>query len=197
MKHQALFLILIVVLVACGQSQEDAPMQHPAPTPTATSLSSAFAGPMLNTSSLGDASESACTAESGCVVVAQEVAAEPAMPLTAQTIGAVTLGIPEGYTVSQAGDQIIVSAISLETEGGFIVGLRPVEAAPADFEWGNGTPIQLEAGAGHWLLHGEHGAVALLTDAEGQMLLVEAFSSPGYWAAFHATFEAMLPTIIF
>jgi len=194
MKKFVFLWIGIVLLAACSQQKAEQPT---VPPPTPTSITLGLAGPMLSPNPGAAEEESACTAESGCVVIPEEVAAEDALPLTTQEINGLTLGVPEGYRATVSGEDVIISAVSLDAEGGFMVSLRQVDETPDAIAWEQGAAINTDHISGHWLLKGKRGAVALLTTSAGKQVYVEAFSSPGYWAAFQATFEAMLASVTF
>lgn len=200
MNKRFLILILLLLLAACSEDKKD---DTPSTTPTSTPVTAGYTGPLLGSSSLEESSE--CSAGGGCSGSASEVveAVEESLPLTEQTVEVFSLGIPEGYSPLVVADEVIITAVSAETIGGFTVILRRVEEADlADIlekyeqpHFEAGTAIENETLTGHSLPNSNLGTIALLRSAEGQMVFVEGFATPGYWPAFSVTFDAMVETL--
>jgi hypothetical protein len=107
----------------------------------------------------------------------------------------VTFGIPEGYAPLVLREEILVTALSAETLGGYTFSLRRVDEGETLM---GSKPFRTEAGlAGMWAKTGADSARAYLSAPDGQIWRVEAFTGLGYWGAFEATFIAMLASLRF
>jgi len=146
-----------------------------------------------------------CSADSGCgdtLALPAQPSSDP-LPLSEQRINGLRLGIPAGYNPLILADEILITALSSETLGGYAFSLRVVadeEALAAllarfdDPNLGAGNPIQTESLRGYWLPIVGYGAIAVLENGE-TTLFVEALAHDQYWAAFQATFLAMLNSL--
>lgn len=192
-KRILLITLLILILTACTEKEK-----KESPSPTPTSVTTGYTGPFIGS---GDPTPEGCT-EGGCGGAVEQVElVEESLPLQTQTVAGFTLGIPEGYSPIVFDEEVVISATSAETIGGFTVILRKISDLEEiterfeqpDFE--TGTPIENPTLTGNTLPNKQVGAIALLQSEDGQMVFVEGFASPGYWPAFTVTFDAMLKTI--
>lgn len=186
-----MILMFVLMLPACTNEEEKKEV------PTPTSVTTGYTGPFISSNTV----QEGCT-EGGCGgAVSQMALVEAALPLQTQTIAGFTLGIPEGYSPIVFDEEVVISATSVDTIGGFTIVLRKISDLQeitarfeqADFE--SGTPIKNPTLTGTRLPNKQVGTIALLQTEEGQMIFVEGFASPGYWPAFTVTFDAMLETI--
>ncbi|KAB2903827.1 MAG: hypothetical protein F9K27_11905 [Anaerolineae bacterium] len=200
MNKRVIFLILVVFsLAACSEKKDE----KAKPLPTATSVTSGYTGPFIGGGDAGQ-EESGCTEAGGCGGVVEQVElVEEALPLQTQKVAGFSLGIPEGYSPIIFDEEVVISATSAETIGGFTVVLREVTQDDLqailerfdqpDFE--TGTLINNPVLKGHQLPNKQVGTIALFEAENGRMVFVEGFASPGYWPAFTVTFDAILETV--
>jgi len=187
-------LLLGILTAACSSPEETAA------TPTV-----AYEGPMLeiNTS----ANETSCSEESGCIDNATPIPLDEApRPLESQTIQGISIGIPQGYTPLELEQEILITAQSADTVGGYTFSIRQITSDTSlqellerfdqpNFEAGN--VIQGKRWQATWLNTADYGAIALLTTDDGQQYFIESFTDQGYWHAFEATFLAMVESLAF
>jgi hypothetical protein len=112
-----------------------------------------------------------------------------------QTLGPVQIGIPEGYSPLVLSDEVLVTALSPETPGGFVFSWRQVDEAGLARQQARFKRIDWEAEAGPTIAIPD-GLVAIQRGPGGAILWVESFATPGYWPAFQATALAMLEGLI-
>lgn len=199
----------MAILAACSQAQ-DSPTPQPTLTPTVTVTTPkiTYTGPSIGSVGevLGQSQTDASACEEGDACISDvDLAAlnlsDEALPLLPQAIGDITLGIPTGYQLLEAGQEILITAQSTETLGGYVFSLRRVDETGLqtllsrfdDPDFSAGTPFK--QGAGQWLPTGDYGAIALLQGDDGQHLFIEAFAEHAYWPAFQNTFIAMLESL--
>lgn len=191
---------LVLLAVACNaHSQEEI---LPTITPTTPPFLLNYQGPLL-----GNQAEqsTACTTESGCTM---QIAPDPqsldtsVRPLIPHRIGDFEIGLPDGYSPLVLEDEILITATEAGTLGGFVFSIHT--PSPPDLEalllrldnpdFEAGLLIENATWQGR-LVEIRDGAVARLESPHAPTLFIEAFTQAGYWAAFEATFLAMLKSL--
>ncbi|MFP4324204.1 MAG: hypothetical protein ACLFTK_17245 [Anaerolineales bacterium] len=192
--------LLAGLLFACTTDDDPAPL-----TPTATvDPITNYGGPFL-TDGL-QTSATACTAESGCVSEPPPLAELPTspLPLSVQTIGDFTIGIPQGYNAIQAGDEVLIVAADSSIAGGFTVSVRALNAPPAAPPAPyanlptNDDPLGADFARVTWREAGDGLLFYGFTGPEGPVVVLEAFANSAQnWRVFRPTAVEMLGTLAF
>lgn len=200
LRKLSLALCLMAALTACSEEKAQ-PTLAPTPTPPIAG----YTGPNIGSLSSVGQSEAGCTEEGGCKdEVSAPISVDDApLPLTEQTIGAFRLGIPEGYSPITLPNEILITAVSAETLGGFNFSLRLAsdeEIADLLARFDNpdvtiGTAVNTDSLKGHWMEVRNSGAIAILDGANGQKVFVESSANAQYWLAFRPTFKAMVESL--
>jgi hypothetical protein len=210
-KQLSVVGIFILFLAACSQKEDSSSSVSTPPTATTESISTNplgdFTGPLGG--SVGEVignTEEDCSEGDSCTETLLNIdIARPldALPLAEQTVGTVTVGVPEGYNPLELSSEILITAVSTETEGDYTFSIRQVDETKLEPllrrfkepDFTQGTSIEGEAFEGSWLLTEDYGAIALLQFQGGQQIFIEASSDRGYWPSFQATFEAMIASL--